>query len=119
MIIEDCSFIGPGIMTNHTKHVSHMRPNIPKEQLITRIGYGSIIGSCCSMTAGITIGDNVILGANCGVYKSLLESGVYMGNPAKKTQELPEGYYLERPADYAEHSFPVELLSKYLPHCRT
>jgi len=115
VIIEDCVFVGPGIMTNHTKHVAHMRPKVEKRQLITRIGYGAIVGSRASLTAGVNIGDNVILGANCGVYKDILEPGIYVGDPAKKMKDLPEEYYVEKSKGYIEYSFSTELLEKYLP----
>ena len=45
-IIEDYSFVGPGVITNHTKHVNHGRQDKVEDiQLLTYIGYGSVLGS--------------------------------------------------------------------------
>lgn len=118
VIIEDNVFIGPGIMTNHTKHVVHIRPNLEKRQLITHIGYGAIIGSDVSMIVGVRIGDNVIIGASALVTKDVLEPGIYIGNPLRKLKNLPKEYYIEKPEDYIEYTFPKEMLKKYLPYYR-
>lgn len=118
VIVEDNVFIGPGMMTNHTKHVVHMRPNLEERQLITHIGYGSIIGSMVSMVAGVRIGDNVIIGASAVVTKDVLEPGIYIGNPIRKLKELPKEYYIEKPANYEEYKFSKEMLKKYLPYYR-
>lgn len=56
LIINDKAFIGPGVMTNHTKNVTHGR-NLKEVRLITRIGYGAQLGSQSSFTAGLTIGE--------------------------------------------------------------
>lgn len=54
-------------------------------------GYGRItvgnnvyIGSRCTILRGVTIGDNVIVGACSLVNKDLIQSGVYAGVPAKR-----------------------------------
>jgi len=114
VIINDNAFIGPGVMTNHTKNVMHRR-NIPEVQLITRIGFGAMIGSMCSLIAGLTIADNVIIAAESNVYKNILEPGVYGGNPIRKLKDIDDEYKLKRPADYKEYEFEIELLRKYLP----
>lgn len=114
VIINDNAFVGPGVMTNHTKNVMHKR-DMAEVQLITRIGFGSMIGSMCSLIAGLTIADNVIIAAESNVYKSILELGVYGGNPLRKLKDIEEEYILKRPADYKEYEFEIELLRKYLP----
>jgi acetyltransferase-like isoleucine patch superfamily enzyme len=80
--IEDNVFIGPGVITNHTKHV--MGPKAESEKLITLIMRGSVIGSGAHLNAGVTIGENVTVGAGTVVTKDLLEEGTYVGNPARK-----------------------------------
>ena len=114
VIINDNAFIGPGIMTNHTRNVMHKR-NLKEVQLITRIGYGAVIGSMSSLTAGLTIGDNVVIAAATNVYKDILEPGIYGGNPVKKIKEIDPAYVLKKPADYREYEFDRKLLKKYLP----
>jgi len=117
VVAEDRVFIGPSVMTNHTKHVVHGRPNLMHQQSITRIGYGAVIGSCVFLNAGIHVGDNVIIGAGAVVTKDLLEPAVYVGNPARKLKDLPSGYLILKPMDYREHFFSEEIIKKYLPDC--
>lgn len=114
VIINDNAFIGPGIMTNHTKNVMHKR-NLKEVRLITKIGYGAVIGSMSSLVAGLTIGDNVVIAAGSNVYKDILEPGIYGGNPVRKIKDLDSEYLLERPDDYVEYEFDETLLRKYLP----
>jgi UDP-2-acetamido-3-amino-2,3-dideoxy-glucuronate N-acetyltransferase len=113
VIINDNTFIGPGVMTNHTKNVMHKR-NLKEVQLITRIGYGAVIGSVASLVAGLTIGDNVVIAAGSNVYKDILEAGIYGGNPVKKIKDIDPAFILKKPADYQEYKFDEELLRKYL-----
>ena len=98
-IIEDCCFIGPGVITNHTKNVTHGRPQTTKNTLLTYISYGSIIGSQCSILAGIYIAPQVIIGGGTVVVKSIYENGVYVGSPAKKISELPNQLLMQEPND--------------------
>ncbi|SMD06293.1 transferase hexapeptide (six repeat-containing protein) [Desulfocicer vacuolatum DSM 3385] len=115
-IIEDYSFVGPGVITNHTKHVSHGRhDNIEDIQLLTYIGYGSVLGSQASIVAGIKIVPQVILGAGTIVVKDLLEPGIYIGFPAKKTVDLPQEYRMDEP----ENSGFIYLQKKVLNHLKT
>lgn len=118
VIVEDWVFLGPGIMTNHTKNVVHGRPHLEDRQLITRIGYGVIIGSSAQLVAGVRIGDNVVIGAGAVVTKDVLEPAVYVGNPLRKLKELPKEFLIQRPEDYKEHTFTDEMLKKYLPYYR-
>lgn len=55
VIVEDWCFVAAGIMSFHTKNVYHARPRAPKRQLITRFGYGSIVGSRTNTSAGVTV----------------------------------------------------------------
>jgi len=96
-IVEDYCFIGPGIVTNHTKHVTHGRPDLPNEQLITYIGYGSIIGSQASLLAGLEIGPQTIIGGGAVVVKKTEGYGVWIGSPARRAMDLPPGYRMEEP----------------------
>ena len=118
VIIEDKTFIGAGIMSSHTKQVYHQRPKMPRRQLITRIGYGVIIGSHTNLSAGLSIGDNVVIGYGSVVTKDILEKGVYVGNPLRRLCHLPEEMLIPKPKGYKEHQFSKELLAKYLPYYR-
>lgn len=115
VIVEDRAFIGAGVMTSHTKNVYHYRPQMKKIQHITRIGMGAIIGSSTNIMAGITIGNNVIVGYASNVVKDLLEEGIYVGNPAKKIAELTPELHVEYPKNWKPYTFSKEILEKYLP----
>jgi len=114
VIVEDWVFIGPGIMTNHTKHVSHGRPNIPRVQYVTRIGFGSIIGSSSMLLAGVSITSNVIIGGSSVVVKNVKEPGIYVGSPIKRLGDVPKDYWVD--GESKRYEFEQELLDKYLPN---
>jgi sugar O-acyltransferase (sialic acid O-acetyltransferase NeuD family) len=50
------------------------------------IGNRCFIGSNATIMNGISISDDVIVGAGSVVVKNIIDSGVYVGNPAKKIQ---------------------------------
>jgi len=114
VVINDNAFVGPGVMTNHTKNIMHMR-NIPEVQLITNIGYGAVIGSMVSLLAGVTIADNVMIAAETNVFKDILQPGVYGRSPLEKIKDVDPAFILHRPADYTAYEFRTELLVNYLP----
>jgi len=118
LIIEDKAFIGAGVMMSHTKNVYHHRPQMQRRQYVARIGVGAVVGSHTNLMAGITIGDNVIVGYNSNVTKSLLLRGIYFGNPAKFGMELPEEMLVEIPEGWEPYQFSQEMLEKYLPFTR-
>lgn len=97
-IIEDDCFIGPGVITNHTKNVAHARENqIETVELLTYISYGSIIGSQVSLLAGVFIGPQSIIGGGSVVVKDIPGYGVYVGNPCHKLSSLPSNYLIDSP----------------------
>lgn len=114
VIVNDNCFIGPGVMTNHTKNVIWKR-NLPDVQLVTNIGYGVILGSHCSVLAGINIAPNITVAAGTNVYKDLTEIGVYGGNPARKIKDQDSRYILELGKYIPPYQFERGLLRKYLP----
>ncbi|MFA5400922.1 MAG: hypothetical protein WC169_06970 [Dehalococcoidia bacterium] len=114
VIINDNAFIGPGIMTNHTKNVMHKR-NLKEVQLITNIGYGAVIGSMASLIAGLTIGDNIVIAAGSNVIRDVVEPGIYGGNPVRKLKDIDPSYVLKKPANYKNYEFDQDMLKKYLP----
>lgn len=46
------------------------------------------IGNDCTILKGVTISDNIIVGSNSVVTKSLIRAGIYAGNPAVFIKEL-------------------------------
>ena len=82
VIVDDWCFVAAGIMSSHTKNIYHARPNAPKKQLITRFGYGSVIGSRTNTSAGVSIAPGAIVGYGSHVTVDLTEpNGVYYNDP--------------------------------------
>jgi acetyltransferase-like isoleucine patch superfamily enzyme len=118
-IIEDYVFVGPGVITNHTKNVNHGRANtIKSNQLLTYIGYGSILGSQASILAGVFIAPLSIIGGGAVVVKSILEEGVYVGHPACRKMDIPSNYRMQLPPNagsmYMTNGI-IERLKMYMP----
>ena len=122
VIVDDWCFIAAGIMSSHTKNVYHGRPRAPRRELITRFGYGSIIGSRTNTSAGITIAPGSIVGYGSHVVVDLVTPhGIYYNDPhpwatLQSVQQPDDAFYIEIPADYVPHKFDEELLRRYLPH---
>lgn len=80
---EDC-FIGHGVIFVNDKFSKGMvNFNPPFEKL--NIGNNVLIGSNSTILP-VSICDDVIIGAGAVVTQNILESGTYVGNPAKKIQ---------------------------------
>lgn len=77
VLIEHCSVIGdhchlaPGCVINGAVH----------------LGSGCFIGSNAVIANNVTVANNVVIGAGAVVVKDIKESGVYVGNPAKRVEE--------------------------------
>ncbi len=118
-IIEDNVFIGPGVITNHTKNVTHCRTKIQKIELITNIGFGSIVGSQASLLAGINIEPQVIIGGGSVVVNDLETKNVYVGSPCKKLSDIPPHYIIEQPKNAGIMyitDYVLDHLIKYMEH---
>jgi len=97
-ILEDLVFVGPAVVTNHTKHVRHGRPGADVEKLVTYVGAGSVIGSQTAIVAGIHIAPLSIIGAASLGTKDIEDGhAVYMGAPWKRVADLPDEYDMELP----------------------
>lgn len=117
LVIHDWVFIGAGVMSSHTKNVYHGRPDMPKKQLITNIGYGAVIGSRTNLMAGVSIAPGVVVGYNSNVVKDLDRThGLYFGNPARLVGEMPDEWKIEIPDGERTLIFAPHLLEKYLPY---
>lgn len=81
VFVRDDVFISPNVMTVYSL------PDGSKSAA-TVIGAESFIGTAAVLAPNIAIKSKTIIGANSFVNKSILERGVYAGNPAKKIREL-------------------------------
>ena len=78
-IIEEDVFIAPQLMT---ENLNHRQESIGG----AHIGSGCFIGVNVTLAAGIKIANGSIIGTKSNVRKDILEPGVYIGNPARKTK---------------------------------
>lgn len=113
-IIEDKCFIGPGVMTNHTKHVLHHRKG-KKVQQSCYISFGAIIGSCAVLIAGVHIGDNAIVAAGAVVIKDVPAEVVVAGNPARFVKPVANENLVLRDDLVQRYAFSPSIIKKYLP----
>lgn len=118
-IIEDYCFIGPGVITNHTKNVTHGRENqVEEENLLTYISFATIIGSQASILAGTKIGPQSIIGGGSVVVKDVEGYGIFVGTPCKKISELPMEYRISEPDNVGKmylNNIIIDDLKKYMP----
>ena len=86
--IGDECFIGHGVMFINDLFSEGRPANGNKDfWKNTKIGNNVSIGSNATILP-IEICDNVVIGAGAVVTKNIVESGVYVGNPAKKIKEI-------------------------------
>lgn len=90
--------------------------------------YGDVLGSCgkikignnvfigveTKILKGVTIGDNVIIGAKSLVNKDCLKEGVYAGNPVRYIMSLEEYYEKRKGKQISEaKELVIEYYKKY------
>lgn len=83
-------FIGHGVMFINDLFKDGKPANNDKSKWkSTTIGNNVNIGSNATILP-VTICDNVVIGAGSVVTKNILKSGIYLGNPAKKINDINE-----------------------------
>lgn len=88
-IIDDKCFIGPAVVTNHTKNVAYRR-DYQEGPRVTYIGFGSVLGSQVGVVAGVFIGHSVTVGAGSLGTKDAMYPGLYLGSPWKWEKSLDD-----------------------------
>ncbi|MGY5875954.1 MAG: acyltransferase [Candidatus Thorarchaeota archaeon] len=89
IIVEDRVFFGPMVTTTNTRKISFGREyEVVREAPI--IKYGARIGGGATILAGITIGEQAMIGAGAVVTKDVPAKEVWVGNPARKLRDVPE-----------------------------
>lgn len=79
--LEDNVFIGPNVtFTNDLMPRSKVYPEKFERTLIKK---GASIGANATVIAGITIGENALIGAGSVVTKDIPANEIWIGNPAK------------------------------------
>lgn len=79
--IDDNVFIGPSV--TFTNDIFPRSKQYPKKFLITQINKGASIGANATILAGVTLGENCMIGAGSVVVKDIPANAVVIGNPAK------------------------------------
>lgn len=90
--IQDEVLIGPNciiVSGNHTNFQRSFRFNKTNSAPIS-IGKGSWVSGNCTITAGTTIKNNVLIAANSCVSKDTVDSALYGGVPAKFIKKLED-----------------------------
>ena len=93
-VIEDDSFIGPGVLFTNDMYPRAITKDgrLQTEEdwvcIPTLVKRGASIGSAATLMAGITVGENAIVGAGSLVTKDVPPNTIVAGNPAKKLREI-------------------------------
>lgn len=81
VILEDNVFIGPNV--TFTNDLFPRSKNTDYEIKKTLVQKGASIGANSTLLAGITIGENSLIGAGSVVTKDVPANEIWVGNPAK------------------------------------
>ena len=87
VIIGDDCFISHGVMFINDDFKNGKISREPEDWKHTNIGNNVLIGSNSTILP-VKICENVVIGAGSVVTKNITDSGVYVGNPAKKLRNL-------------------------------
>lgn len=79
--LEDNVFIGPNVTFTNDLFPKSKNKDFKLEK--TLVKKGASIGANATILAGITIGENVLIGAGSVVTKSIPDNEIWVGNPAK------------------------------------
>lgn len=84
--VEDSVFIGPNV--TFTNDLFPRSKQYPQKFEKTIIKKGASIGANSTILAGITIGENAMIGAGSVVTKDIPANTLWYGNPARFVREL-------------------------------
>lgn len=79
--IEDNVFIGPSV--TFTNDIFPRSKQYPEKFLNTIIKKGASIGANATILAGLTLGENCMIGAGSVITKDIPANAVVIGNPAR------------------------------------
>ncbi|MCC8072517.1 MAG: sugar O-acetyltransferase [Clostridiales bacterium] len=106
--VGDYTLFGPNVIVATASHpiLPELRAKEYQFNMPVHIGKKCWIGSGAIILPGITIGDNVVVGAGSIVTKDLPDNVVAVGNPCKILREVneydKEYYFKNRKIDYTE-----------------
>ena len=90
--IGDHTMIAPGCVITTVEHPKNpaSRRNFTSQASPIKIGRDVWIGANCTIFPGITIGDNVIVGANSVVNKDIPSNTIVAGAPARAIRNIED-----------------------------
>ena len=94
-VIENHCFFGPMAMCINTRNISHGR-NYEAILEGPHIKFGCRIGSGAIIMPGVTIGENVSIGAGAVVTRSIPDGEIWLGVPARFRGKTPKRELLPR-----------------------
>lgn len=89
IIIEDDVFFGPNATTSNTRKIKHGR-NFPLTIEAPHIKRAVRVGAGATITPGVTIGENALIGAGAVVTKDISACKIALGVPAREVGDVPE-----------------------------
>lgn len=103
--VGDCTMLGPNVVVATAGHpiLPELREKACQYNMPVHIGRNCWIGAGAIILPGITIGDNVVVGAGSVVTKDLPSNAVAVGNPCKVLRPIGEHdreyYFKDRKID--------------------
>ncbi len=108
--VGDCCMFGPNVVIATAGHplLPELREQGLQYNAPVRIGRNCWIGAGALLMPGVTLGDNVVVGAGSVVTKDLPSDVVAVGNPCRVLRPINEH---DREYYFKHHTIPPELLS--------
>ncbi len=106
--VGDCTMFGPNVTLATAGHpiIPELRAQGYQYNFPIRIGKNCWLGAGVVVMPGVTIGDNVVVGAGSIVTKDLPSNVVAVGNPCRVLRPVndhdKEFYFKDRKIDYSE-----------------
>ena len=90
--VGDCTMFGPNVVVATAGHpiLPELREQQYQYNMPVRIGRNCWIGAGAIILPGVTVGDNVVVGAGSVVTRDLPDSVVAVGNPCRVLREVGE-----------------------------
>lgn len=90
VVIEDEVFCGPRVVTMNDKRIAYRRPSLQFTRNAVRILRAARIGGGAVLCAGVTVGENALVGAGSVVIRDVPDRSIVMGNPAQVVGSVPD-----------------------------